>query len=337
METAAKHDPEFQDPFLRRLGRELLPTEPYALMFLMLSGLLIAAVSFVMLLLGAPWRAVLLFAALLIPIASMLCLVFVHVSDLPAKALFGLGRKVDGRQMELEDLRDQAASAERNHLFGQAVKLYREILARQLSEKPERVWFRIALIHNEHLRDYRSASAAYRRALGLLGQEADGEDEPEEDAVLRRECKERLESLIQRIKEADRGVTARRQEITALVEDELFSEARARIDQLNEDDPGDAENDYLKGFILARSGSYELGIEHYRKALERDPDHLRARYNLAAALDIVQRNPEAIEVYEEYLQRAAGVGDEEEWIARARMQLSRLRQEEEFNTVAPPE
>lgn len=49
------------------------------------------------------------------------------------------------------------------------------------------------------------------------------------------------------------------------------------------------------GNILTRRGEAEAALPHYRAALAANPDHYQSQWNLAAALDMLQRHAEAVE------------------------------------------
>src|SRR5207253_7494909 len=63
---------------------------------------------------------------------------------------------------------------------------------------------------------------------------------------------------------------------------------------------------------LARSGRFHEAIEHYEEALQRTPDDAMAQFNLGSALAQTHRLPEAIEHYLVVVRLTPD--DTEEWI-----------------------
>jgi tetratricopeptide (TPR) repeat protein len=261
--------------------------------------------------------------------------VWYSVSEASSSVYWRRGGKTDPRDLQRDDLLERARVAERNQLYGDAITCYREVLAQGLSPQPERIWFRIGVLAQEFERDYPLAYQAFRRAAEILGERtppAEGEAD-EEGASLRRECETREADVAGRLRDRGRGDLARRAEVMKLVEDGRIQEARVRVERMHEDAPGDAENTFLKGYVTCRLGSYWLGVDLYRRALELDPAHHRAAYNLAAALDVLEQEDEALAAYERYLEGAADAADEREWLDQARLQCDRLRQEVAGNRI----
>ena len=253
--------------------------------------------------------------------------IFIGVTEKSVSMLWGHGRKVDQKVLAFEELMEQAVAFQRNHRYADAIDRFREILRRNLAPRPEGVWYRIGIVEHELRRDYKRAAYAYRKAIALLEGKPESAQEFSREATLLRECTTRLEGLSPRLQEVHSGALARRTAVMDLVAEEDLDEAREHTLRLVQDNPEDAENHFLRGYVLAKTGQRQLAIEQYRAAVEIDPAHTRALYNLAATLDVTEDVDEAIVGYERYLEAAAVDPDEAEWIDQARMQLDRLRAE----------
>jgi tetratricopeptide (TPR) repeat protein len=78
------------------------------------------------------------------------------------------------------------------------------------------------------------------------------------------------------------------------------------------------------GDIYEEKGLYRDAIAEYRKVIEVDPKHAGAQYNLALAYEKVEPR-EAIVQWERYIDLAATVPTEKEWVDMARQHLKKLR------------
>lgn len=318
------------DPLYRRIIRELVPIDPHNRLrmygFMLMGGLFGVFLAIGMVFGGGHSPLMGLFYILLaVLIFLVFFFVFHTISEAPAMILWGRGRPVDQRQLKMETQLDLARTAERNRHFRQAVDLYRQLLLENLSDSPEWIWFQIGRIQHEYIVDHHRATYAFRKVIQRLkAMNVDPEDGSGLGAIYR-DSLARLNVLADRVEQVEKGIAARRDEVTSLVENGDIGAARALVDRLHEDDPDDAENNFLKGFVISRLGSYGLGIEYYRRAIELDPDHLRARYNLAAALDAMEEEWEAAEAYETYIEAAGDSPLEVEWVDQAKLQLARLK------------
>jgi len=79
------------------------------------------------------------------------------------------------------------------------------------------------------------------------------------------------------------------------------------------------------GEIYEEKGLYKDAIAEYRKVIETDPKHTGARYNLALAYEKIDPR-EAIAQWEKYIDLAAQVATEKEWVDVARQHLKKLRE-----------
>jgi tetratricopeptide (TPR) repeat protein len=322
----------------RRLVSALLPAEPedkLVLLGLLLTGALLGGVivAAYTVFRGTSLRtAAAAFALILLGMWAIYGF-WSAISDVPGRVHWARGRKADPRQLERDDLLERARVAERNQFYAEAVGYHRELIDRGLAPRPERVWFRVGVLRQEFLRDYDGAAAAYRCAADRLRARDAPEGEEESTASLLRDCEGRIAECVARVRELGRSDLARRDEVMKLAADGRIDEARARVDRMVEDAPDDAENNFLKAYLACKTGNYWLGLDLYRTALELDPTHHRAAYNLAATLDILGQEEEAAEAYQRYLEAAADAASEREWTEQARLQLARVRQAVERNRV----
>ena len=81
----------------------------------------------------------------------------------------------------------------------------------------------------------------------------------------------------------------------------LRDEAKARVlaeEVLKLDQNGDAETNYMLGYIFTRLGNHEKARDLYEKAVEREPDNLEYLDNLAQSYVFFGKKKEAIQLYE---------------------------------------
>ncbi len=104
----------------------------------------------------------------------------------------------------------------------------------------------------------------------------------------------------------------------------LYYEAVGAYKKAIELDPYFLEARMGLGDIYEEKGLYKDAIAEYRKVIEVDPKHAGAQYNLALAYEKVEPR-EAIVQWERYIDLAATVPTEKEWVDMARQHLKKLR------------
>lgn len=85
-----------------------------------------------------------------------------------------------------------------------------------------------------------------------------------------------------------------------VVDDECgrYREGLARLDALTGEAQQSADWHSSKALLLERVGEYESAIRHGRRALELNPSHFRARWELGRLLERLGRRGEAVEVFQ---------------------------------------
>ncbi|MHC4862134.1 MAG: DNA-directed RNA polymerase subunit alpha C-terminal domain-containing protein, partial [Planctomycetota bacterium] len=79
--------------------------------------------------------------------------------------------------------------------------------------------------------------------------------------------------------------------------------ARRTLGRLRKDVAASADGQFLAGFVHEIFGEYDEAYEAYEQAIEMDPDHGKARFRLAYALDLDGSEDEAVELYEQLRRR----------------------------------
>jgi superkiller protein 3 len=168
---------------------------------------------------------------------------------------------------------------------------------------------------------WRLSEVQYRRGLAL------GAQGDEDDAIQAYKC----------ALEADPDhVFARVQLALAYAQRERYDQAAETLQPAADVAPDDARVQYNLGNIHARQaveagelindGYADAAMRAYRRAIELDPQFLKAYYNLACVAEKLSV-PEGITAWEQYLSLARDVPSEQEWVVKARRYLRSLKDE----------
>jgi tetratricopeptide (TPR) repeat protein len=163
------------------------------------------------------------------------------------------------------------------------------------------------------------AEVQYRRSLALAAQ---GD---EDEAILTGE----------RALEANPDhVLARVQLAVLYAQRERYAQATEMLQRAADVAPDDARVQYnlgnmharqaIEGAELVNYGYADAAMRAYRRALELDPQLLKAAYNLACVAEKIS-SQEGITAWEHYLALARDVASEQEWVVKARRYLRGLK------------
>jgi tetratricopeptide (TPR) repeat protein len=169
------------------------------------------------------------------------------------------------------------------------------------------------------------AEAQYRRGL-TLGTQGD------EPAAVH---------AYERALEADSDhVFARLQLALLYAQRERYEQATETLQRAADVAPNDARVQYnlgnmharqaVEGGIVVNYGHADAAMQAYRRAIELDPQFLKAYYNLACVAEKISTQ-EGITAWEEYLNVARDVPSEQEWVVKARRYLRGLKDTGEGN------
>ena len=84
------------------------------------------------------------------------------------------------------------------------------------------------------------------------------------------------------------------------------------------------------GEVYEDKGLYPDAIREYRRVVDLDPQHTGGLYNLALVYEKVDRR-EAIAQWERYIEVAAPLPSEKDWVDVARQHLKKLKTQVEGN------
>ena len=93
------------------------------------------------------------------------------------------------------------------------------------------------------------------------------------------------------------------QDIEGLVEAGKYEEAETQLAAVDASSEDQAELAYMRGLILERTTRWLEAEAAYRQALEADDKHIEAMFHLAYLLDLHGNEEEAIELYEQCVDR----------------------------------
>ena len=163
------------------------------------------------------------------------------------------------------------------------------------------------------------AEVQYRRALVLAAQGH------EEEAI--QACEQALEA------DSDH-VSARVQLALLYAQGERYEQATETLQRAAAVSPEDARVQYnlgnmhgrqaIEGSDLVNYGYADAAMRAYRRAIEIDPQFLKAYYNLACVAEKISVQ-EGISAWEQYLTVARSVPAEQEWIVKARRYMRALK------------
>jgi tetratricopeptide (TPR) repeat protein len=113
-----------------------------------------------------------------------------------------------------------------------------------------------------------------------------------------------------------------------------FDEAVQTLQPATDQAPNDARLYYnlanmharraIQGGETVSYGYADAALRAYRRAIEIDPQFLKAYYNLACVSSHIEVE-DGIAAWEQYVRVASGVATEQEWLAKARGYLRRLK------------
>ena len=106
----------------------------------------------------------------------------------------------------------------------------------------------------------------------------------------------------------------------------LYHEAVAEYNRAIQLDPTLLEAHLALGEVYEEKGLYREAIARYGKVLEVDPNQPTAHYGLALAYEKVDRE-KAIAMWEKYIELAAGVPSEKDWLDIAKKHLKKLKEQ----------
>jgi tetratricopeptide (TPR) repeat protein len=166
------------------------------------------------------------------------------------------------------------------------------------------------------------AEVQYRRGLALGAQ--GNEDEA-------------IEAYDNALEADPEHVLARLQLALLYAQRERYDRAAETLQHAADVAPDDARVQYTLGNMQARQaieagelvnyGYADAAVRAYRRAIERDPQFLKAYYNLACVAEKLSV-PEGIAAWEQYLQAAGNLPSEQEWLLKARRYLRSLKDAE---------
>ena len=113
-------------------------------------------------------------------------------------------------------------------------------------------------------------------------------------------------------------------------EKQLYHEAVAEYDQAIKLDPKFVEAHLNLADLYQEKGLYQDAIGRYNQVLSMDPRHPGATYGLAMAYENVDAK-KAIAQWEKYIELAATLPSEKEWVDIAKKHLNKLKREEKSN------
>lgn len=245
-------------------------------------------------------------------------------------SVYGLGREADVPRLDYEDLRDRANAAERNQRYEKAAELYHELIIHPSNPAPAMGCLRLGLIYRDQLANPNDAVFWLRRGMAIIREEMEGgEDEPPGDPTthaLWPELERALKIATGEANDAD-GADAHLDNVRAQIDEGQLEEARAALADLRRRFPRETEVWFHSGIVETNLQRYQVAVDYYKEAIRLDAMHYRAMFNLAASYLRQDRNLEAIEVWERYLEVAKDAEEEAEFLEQARTLLDKLRSE----------
>ena len=103
-----------------------------------------------------------------------------------------------------------------------------------------------------------------------------------------------------------------------------YHEAVAEYNRAIQLDPTLLEAHLALGEVYEEKGLYEEAIARYNRVLEVEPQHPTAHYGLALAYEKVDRQ-KAMAMWERYIELAAGLASEKDWLDIAKKHLKKLQ------------
>jgi tetratricopeptide (TPR) repeat protein len=211
------------------------------------------------------------------------------VGNLP----YGLGRHftpVEEQNMEWQDRIDKL---ERAGDYEQAVAARRHWL--EAGQPPSRATqlFLIAQTYEERLKQPREALLWYRKTAALG---------PDGNSYYL-EAKARADRLAKAWHTSDADHAAREAAIREQIEKEDFDAAARLAEDLTRHYPASAVGHFLRGVMASRRGNHAQAAAYYTQAVNQDPQHERAAFNLALALGKAHQYVEARRHWQVYLER----------------------------------
>lgn len=207
--------------------------------------------------------------------------------------LFGTGRKVEDSYYAREVWKEHIAKAERAENYYEQASLLKGYLQSGLMEYPVTAAMKLAQLYEEKLIRPQDALYWYRKALTLS----------EEAGVHRAEAESAIERLRLAASTSDLDYRQREEKIAKALENSEFESAMEQAKELQRLYPKLSSPVFYLGVIASRLNNHALAAAHYREVLEREPDHERAAFNLAIAFQKAERDLEARDAWQRYLER----------------------------------
>jgi Flp pilus assembly protein TadD len=208
------------------------------------------------------------------------------------------------RNPEVNRWQSDIARAERAGDFREAARLRRGFLDSGVAPDPAGEAFRLARLYEEHLKRPQDALYWYRRAATLGGADHHYALEAERGA-------ERLRHAVS-ISDLDRQ--DREAALQRAIDAGEFDAAEKLAEEMHTLYPHAALPHFALGFIASQRQNHSLAAALYHEAMTLDPDHERAHFNLAIALQKAERWVEARDAWRRYLDK---FGDRESASAQA--------------------
>jgi tetratricopeptide (TPR) repeat protein len=255
-------------------------------------------------------------------IVVLIYLVLSSAGNTFGSSLFGMGREVDTREIHAEVVLEKAENSHKAKKFEQSIKFYQEYLASGLDKKPERTAMKIAQIFEEDLGNFREARYWFRRSIALSCKEGVcGEN------IFARESQHAL-SRLDKLEETTRhSVVDNLLIIKQLIEKEDFEQAEPKLRELLKLYPKNSEIEYLFGHYYLFRQNLGMAIEHFKRALEKDENHVLAAFYIATATQDLGNLLEAREAFDAYMKIARDIPEESDRINQAVERLAQIEKD----------
>lgn len=238
------------------------------------------------------------------------------------------GKTVDQKRLKADSLLIDAKKAFREKEFEKQVDLLNQLLDTERDKCPERTAFTIGQTMENHLHDRTKAVYWYRKSIAIAYKRGGVKDN-----VFARESQQAINSL----EVLDRGKPSSAVEglieIKKLIEKKLYEEAEKKLLDLERLFPNNSEINYLWGHSYLRQNNIGMGIEHFERALHKDPTHLLASYFKARAEQDANMLYDAKQDFLKYIQQAQNDQEEEDRIADAKERISQIEFELEHRLI----
>ena len=229
------------------------------------------------------------------------------------------GKTVDQERLKADSLLIDAKRAHREKEYEKQIDYLNQLLETERDSCPERTAFTIGQTLEKHTHDHPKAIYWYRKSIAFAYKRGGVKDN-----VFARESQQAINSLeaLERGKpgSAVEGLI----EAKKLIEKKLYEQAERKLLDLERLFPNNPEINYLWGHSYLRQNNTGMGIEHFERALHKDPMHLLASYFKAKTKQESKLLYDAKEDFLKYIHRAQGDELEKERVADAKERLSQI-------------